>query len=184
MLDEVQQTLTHTVVHPTSGVRFADGSDAALHDQIRAYLSSELRPVLQRTSQCLEKARRTDHCVTEHGVHGGLIGVSLPIPQLFVRSPLRHTSVSSAIEMEIHHSHSFAYDTFLRQYVLPSQIAHLAEAHENALIYAVIEAKASYGDVFRDHGWITFEPEYELVLSREQTGVRYDRNTTWLKRPQ
>lgn len=147
-------------------------------------LRRRYKPGLQRNDQALEKARRTCHCVVQQDVHGELIGVSLPIPQLYVQSPFGGTLVSSAIEMEIRHSDSYAYDTFLARYVLPRQIALLAQANGRALIYAVPDANTSHEAILREHGWVPFEPEFELVLSREQTGVKYDCDKTWLKCPE
>lgn len=161
---------------------FAHHSDRDLHAGIRQYCSLWLSSALLRTDAALDTARQTNHCVVQLDTMGNVLGVSLPIQQQYFSTAVSWV-VSSPVELLFHHHDQEECAGFLTKTILPKQAVLLREKYEDALMYTVVRKAHGHAAILADHGWKAFDPEFELVLSREQTGAKCQRDDLWFKAP-
>lgn len=162
---------------------FANHTDRALHADICAYCRLWPNLALQRTDAALSEARKTDHSVAQVDENGKVLGVSLPIPQTFISQAVTWRSVTTAVELLFHHHDREVSGGFLARTILPKQVVLLRQKYEDALIYMVVRKAHGHAAILKDHGWTEFDPEFELILSREHTGARYCANDLWFRAP-
>lgn len=165
--------------HPASALTMLHRSDPVCK-HVLDYISNVADMGFQRSSQAVKCALDTNLTLVKKR-NAKLEAVSLPVPLRYLSGHALCPSIGEAFELLFHHADAEQGCGFLRSGVLPRQTELLRQAHPSAALYTVVRDCHGYAEILNDHGWREIEPLFDLVRSREHTGVRWHADEIWFK---